>query len=64
MLVIAWIVQLALFVYGGIYTGHNLLITLVTMVPLAGSAVLALIVSEIADKKREEKNEDKLERNV
>lgn len=57
LLFVAWVIQFVLFRFGGDYQPQNLYAIILTMGPVAGSCILAVIVSEIADKKRREKNE-------
>jgi len=63
LLVIAWLAQLALFTIGGTFEIKNLWITVLTLGPVAISCLLAIVVSEISDKRREknvQKNEEKV----
>ena len=58
MIIFTWFVMVILLIISGEFVRLNISIftTILFMGPLAGSGVLALIVSEIADKKREGKN--------
>jgi len=57
MLVVAWVLQLILFTTGGNYAPGRLWVTLLVMGPVAGSSILAVIVSEISEKRRVKKDE-------
>jgi len=63
MLGMASIVSLVLFIASGAYETKSFLTIFLPFGPLAGSGILAVIVSEIADKRREKKNEDKIQKN-
>ena len=61
MLFIGWVIIIALYVKAGLFQSHDIETTLIVMVPVAGSAILALIVSIISDKRRGKTNEENIE---
>ena len=62
MLGMASIIMLVLFIASRAYETKSILTFFLPLGPVAGSGILAVIVSEIADKRRE-KNEDKIQKN-
>lgn len=52
LLFVSWVVQFSLFTIGGEFHAEKLYITFLTMGPVAVSCILAVIVSEISDKRR------------
>lgn len=63
MLGMASIIMLVLFVASKTYETKSILTFFLPLGPIAGSGILAVIVSEIADKRREKKNEEKFQKN-
>jgi len=61
LLLIAWVGQLALFTVGGNFQIKNLWITIITLGPVAVSCLLAIVLSEIETRRKQnvQENEEK-----
>jgi len=60
---IVMFIFLILYAVSGAYETKNILTYFLPLSPLAGSGILAVVISEIIDKRREKRNEDKNKKN-
>ena len=63
MLGIAFVINGLLFFASKSYLTRSVFTPILVMGPVAVSGILAVVVSEISDKRRDKKNEEKIQRN-